>query len=82
MGGKQFLVSCTLSMNGFGVSLSALADTGANGFLFVNRTLAGRLSDALGVKIQRLPHSVPIKGFQDSIRSYATHYMRLHLTID
>jgi hypothetical protein len=82
MGGKQFLVSCTISMNGCGVALSALADTGANGYLFVNRTLSVRLSEALGVKILPLPYTVPIRGFQNSVRSHASYYMRLYLIIN
>ncbi|KAG4441240.1 hypothetical protein IFR05_003288 [Cadophora sp. M221] len=44
-------------MNGCGVALSALADTGANGYLFVNRTISRRLSEALGAKIQPSPYS-------------------------
>ena len=69
-------------MNGLGIALSALADTGANGYLFVNRTIAGRLSKALGAKIQPLPYTVPIRGFQSSIQSHASHFIRLHLTVD
>jgi hypothetical protein len=69
-------------MNGFGVSLQALADTGANGYLFVNQTIAGRLSKALGTEIRQLPFLVPIKGFKDGIYTQASHYIRLHLTIE
>jgi hypothetical protein len=82
MGGPQFLVSCILSMNGLGISTQSLADTGANGYLFLNRPLAVKLSKSLGVKIQRLPYSVPIRGFQNKIQSHADQYLRLHLTVD
>ena len=67
MGGKQFVVSYTLNMNGCGVSLHSLADTGANGYLFLNTALAVRLSKALDVKIERLPYSVPIRGFKSQV---------------
>lgn len=82
LGGKQFLVSSTVSMNGFGIKLQALADTGANGYLFVNRTISGRLSKALGSEIHSLPYPIPIKGFKEGIQTQATHYIRLHLTVE
>ncbi|KAK6581227.1 hypothetical protein PZA11_005918 [Diplocarpon coronariae] len=69
-------------MNGLRVSLSALADTGALSYLFLNRSLSVRLSRATGSKILPLPAPIPIRGFQNTIRAQATHYMRFHLTID
>jgi transposase InsO family protein/predicted aspartyl protease len=69
-------------MNGFGIVLHSLADTGANGYLFLNRPLASRLSKAIGTPIQPLPHPTPVRGFADGIQARATHYIRLHLTID
>ena len=69
-------------MNGSGIALYALADTGANGYLFVNRPLAVRLSKALGTPIQPLPYSTPIRGFEGKVKAQASHYIRLHLTID
>src|SRR4051794_15024294 len=82
LGGKQFLVSCSLSSNGFGITLHSLVDSGANGFLFINRPLAHRLSKALSQPLRRLPYSVPVRGFKSDISTTVTHYIRLHLTID
>ena len=69
-------------MNGLGVSLKALADTGANGYLFVNRSLARRLKEALGVELQQLPYTVPIRGYQNKVQSHVSQYIRLHLSVD
>jgi hypothetical protein len=69
-------------MNGCGIDLHSLADTGANGFLFLNRPLAKRLSKSLSTKIQRLPYQIPIKGFDGNTQHYANQFIRLHLTID
>ena len=82
MGGPHFLVHSTISMNGVGISTWALADTGANGFLFLNRPLARTLASACDVKIQKLPYAIPVRGYQDSVRSRVNEYVRLHLTID
>ncbi len=73
---------CTLSMNGFGVHLKALADTGANGYLFINRTLAMRLSKSVASPILPLPFSVSIRGFHGQVGNKANSLIRLHLTID
>ena len=40
MGGRHFTLPCTVSKNGFGVPLTALADSGANGFAFINTACA------------------------------------------
>lgn len=69
-------------MNGCGVEIQALADTGANGYLFINQTLANFLIKSIGAKIQDLPYSVPIRGYNSSIRSLAKQFIRLHLTVD
>jgi transposase InsO family protein len=69
-------------MNGLGIELQPLADTGANGYLFLNRPVAARLSRAIGTPIQKLPYSVPIRGFKENIATYVDSYIRLHLTID
>ena len=82
MGGPQFLVSSSLSMNGCGIDLHSLADTGANGFLFINRPLAKRLSQSLGTPIQNLPYAVPVGGFDGKSITSVKQFIRLHLTID
>ncbi|ELR04493.1 hypothetical protein GMDG_06795, partial [Pseudogymnoascus destructans 20631-21] len=47
----------TLSMNGLGVQTKSLADTGANGYLVINKPFAIRLSKALQSPIRKLPYS-------------------------
>ena len=69
-------------MNGFGIELYSLIDTGVNGYLFLNRPLAIYLLRALGTPIHKLPYSVPIHGFSNEIGAKVTHYIRLYLTVD
>ena len=59
-----------------------MVDIEANGYLFLNRPLAVRLSRALDIRIQKLPYLVPIRGYQNRIQSRADRYIRLHLTMD
>ncbi len=82
LGGPQFLISSTLSMNGCGTVTKSLIDTGANGFLFINCNFAIRISKALGAPIRYLPYSVPVRGFKKDIKTTASQFIRLHLTID
>jgi predicted aspartyl protease len=59
-----------------------MIDTGASGYIFLNRSLAQRLSNALNTRIRRLPHPVPVRGFTNDISTSVSQYIRLHLTID
>jgi predicted aspartyl protease len=69
-------------MNGCGIDLHSLADTGANGFLFINRPLARRLSQSLNTPLHRLPYAVPVGGFDGKTKVSVNQFIRLHLTID
>ena len=81
-GGPHFLVPTVLCSQGLGVRLHSLVDTGAQGFLFLNSTIAPSLSQALRTPIRKLPFKVHVKGFQDQITSPVTEYIRLHIVID
>ena len=82
MGGDPFLIHTTLTMNGCGIKMRALVDTGANGYLYMNRPLAFELASSLGLKVQYLLHTVLIRGFNSSIQVKVNQYIRLHLNID
>ena len=82
MGGLQFLISSSLSMNGCGIDLHSLADTGANGFLFINHPLAKWLSKLLGTPIQNLPYTILVGGFNGKTQISIYQFIHLHLTID
>jgi predicted aspartyl protease len=75
-------ISCTLSSNGYAVSLKALVDSGANGFVFINTPLAISIATFLNVKAQRLPKPIPVKGYNGQSGDAITHILRLHLTVD
>jgi hypothetical protein len=82
MGGPHLTIPCTLSSNGYSVQLKALADSGANGFVFINTPCAIDLAVFLNIKAQRLPRAVGVKGYDGQVKSAITHILRLHLTID
>ena len=82
MGGKHFTIPCTLSRKGYGVRSSALVDTGANGFAFINRSFATELSKFLNIQPVRIPNSLSIQGYDGKKATTVSHALITHLTID
>ena len=59
-----------------------MIDTGAAGYILLNRSLAKRIAQALSAQVRRLPYAVRVRGFKDDITTLVSEYIRLHLTID
>jgi hypothetical protein len=82
MGGRHFTIPCTISHNGYGIDLYALADTGANGFAFIDTACAIDTAKFLNIKATELKEPIAVKGF-DGKQGYAvTYFLTLHLSID
>src|SRR5436190_14128111 len=82
MGGNHFTVPCTISYNGFRVDSYALADTGANGFAFIDTACAIDVAKFLDIKMTRLEKPITVKGFDGKHGKAVTHILILHLSID
>lgn len=82
IGGKHFVLPCTISKNGSLFNIRSLQDTGANGFLFIDKRLAMRACESLGATLSPLPHSISVTGYDRKGRGVLTHYIRLHFGID
>jgi hypothetical protein len=75
-------IPCTLSHNGYSVKLKALADSGANGFVFIDTLYAINIAKFLNLKVQQLPRAINVKGYNGKVGNAITHILRLHLTVD
>lgn len=64
VGGKSFSFPCTITKDGIGVTVTALVDTGANGYVFIDRTCAGRIAERLGLQKTPLGRDIPVKDYQ------------------
>jgi predicted aspartyl protease len=82
LGGKQFTVSCKLVFNGYGFKTSALADTGANGYVLISTKYAQRLARFFPLTIHTLPTPIAVRGFDGQSHQAANQYVVLHLHID
>jgi hypothetical protein len=81
--GKHFTFPCTISFNRFAVFTYSLINTGANRFVFINKSFAQLLFSKLGWKIKKLPFSsLPVKGYDSKQGTCITSYLRIHLTLD
>jgi hypothetical protein len=82
VGGNSFTIPCTLFLNGIGIIIQALNDSGANGFLFINIRFIITLSSFLRIEIISLTAEIPFKGFDGKINSPVIHVLFLNMLID
>ena len=69
-------------MNGYSVTLNALIDSGANGFIFMDTLCACDITPFLGTKFQRLPRTYHVKGYDGKAQNDISHFTRAHLMVD
>ncbi|KAI6248711.1 hypothetical protein HI914_02285 [Erysiphe necator] len=82
LGGKPWIVTCTIAGNGFSLSTSdALPDTGAAGYLFISRDLAKKALKYLKHKrITNFPPS-PVAGFEGKVTQLIDVALLMNLKI-
>lgn len=82
LGGKSFTVPCTLIRNGYGVTTTALADSGANAFALLDTKCAKRISEFLNTPIETLEKPIPVKGYDGQMGTPITSVFRTHFRIN
>ena len=82
MGGRSFVVSCTLSQNGSSIETSALADTGANGFLFIDRGFATALAKVMEYETRTIANPLPVRGYDGKTGTPITQVALLNLNVE
>ncbi|KUJ11794.1 uncharacterized protein LY89DRAFT_594373, partial [Mollisia scopiformis] len=82
MGGKHFTIPCTLSKNRYSINLSALIDSRANSFVFMDTTYANNITTFLNLKPQPLIQPIIPKGFNKQPGKLVTHFITLYLSLD
>jgi hypothetical protein len=83
MGGEAFTVLCSLTHNGTYVDrISALPDSGANGFAFIDTDCAKDVMKFTGCKATSLDRPIVAKGYNGVRGNPITHYLLIDLVID
>jgi hypothetical protein len=75
VGGLYLTVPCTIVHNRYTVKLNVLADSGANGFVFINTFYTINIAKFLNVKAQRLPRPINVKGYDRKAGSAITYIL-------
>jgi transposase InsO family protein len=82
MGGNGFRVPTSISKNQIALKTTALADTGANGYVFCDTTKALEAIKYCGIKTKRLGKPIPIKDYAGRPGQPITHGIELDLILD
>jgi hypothetical protein len=75
VGGPYLTVPCTIVHNEYVVKLNVLADSGANGFVFIDTLCAIDIAKFLNVKAQRLSCLINVKGYDRKAGSAITYIL-------
>ncbi|KAK3937555.1 hypothetical protein QBC46DRAFT_267260, partial [Diplogelasinospora grovesii] len=82
VGGRQFTIPSTIAFNGLSLTTSdTLVDTGANGYLFVNRQFADRIKRHLPVTVYDNLPKVPVGGYTGRMDQQIKEAITAHLRV-
>ena len=73
--GQYLTISCTLLNNRYSIKLNALADSGANGFVFINTQCMIDIAKFLNIKAQQLLHEVTVKKYNSKAGNAISYYL-------
>ncbi|KAJ5413808.1 gag/polymerase/env polyprotein [Penicillium cosmopolitanum] len=79
---KAFVLKPQLVCNGRSFSITALGDTGAQGFVYINTPLVVQLHRNSGVYVEKLDKPIPVKGYDGHPGTPITHFVRFTLYLD
>ena len=82
IGGLSLTFACTLHKNRIAVQVQALSDTGACRYVFLDSSFASDLCCVFGLKPQRLPNAVCLKGYDSKKGSTISYYLSFNLEVD
>lgn len=71
-----------IAYNGISISMTILAEIGANGYLFIDTQRAIEMAKFFGISTKRLSKSIGTKGYNGQPGTAITHTITCHLLID
>jgi hypothetical protein len=82
MGGRHFIVLYTLLKNKYRITLSALINSRANSFIFIDIAYTNNISTFLNLKPQPLIQPIIPKGFNRQLGKAVTYILTLYLSLN
>ena len=79
---ESFLVRTQIVHNGYTLSIRALGDTGANGFIFIDTNLAIQLAKFFTIRTLPLGTECAVQGYDGGAETPITHALILNLIVD
>ena len=81
LGRLGFHIDSQLAYNGLSFTVNTLADTGANGYLFIDTKKAIELARFYNIPTEPLRQPAKTRGFNGSDGPQITHAIKLHLIV-
>ena len=81
LGGQGFHVDSQLAYNRLSFSVTTLADTGVNGYLFIDTKKAIELAQFYNIPIEPLKQPAKTREFSSSAGPQITHAIKLYLIV-
>jgi hypothetical protein len=82
LGGKSFTVPSQVAFNGYSIPMKSLADSGANGYLFIDTQRAIEAARFFGIPVLPLTTRCETKGFNGEAGTPISHAIILHLWVE
>lgn len=80
--GQGFNVDSQIAYNGISILMTILADTGANGYLFIDTQWAIEMAKFFGIPTKQLSKLISMKGYNNQPGTAITHTITCHLLIE
>lgn len=80
--GESLSFTTQIAYNRHSFSISALSDTRAGGYIYIDSALAVQAAKAFGLHILPLPHPIPTEGYNGHLGRPITYSLKLTLIID
>lgn len=80
--GESLSFTAQIAHNGHSFSISALGDSGAGGYIYIDSSLAVQAAKAFRLHTLPLPHPIPTEGYDGHPGRPITHALELTLIID
>lgn len=79
---KSFAIPITIDLNGYGVTLQALVDTGAETGVLIDKEVAATLRARLGLPRKKLHNPLPLADFEGKPAGEVTHMTVGNMEVD
>ena len=82
LGGKSFIVPCTLFRNGYRVTTTTLANSRVNAFTLLNTKCVNKITEFLNTPMETLDRPILLKGYNRQMGTPITSILQTHFQVN